>query len=344
MSVSGLQRLRKLQIGYQSSFASNTGATKVLPYRGSISIDPQLTDPGVDTGSLDPTMPPIPGAAEFTSEWEGSLAYNDAPDIWAGLLKGAVTPSTVATTGRQHIFQAASLTQDTFPYATYQWGDDVVTDWIHGGGSIIDEFTTGFDEDLGPWSVNFNTIHARASFGGPTGGLTVDSNPTWVLGDDSEVFLNATPGSIGVTRIDAAVHTAELRVTANNDPKRFAQGVALGSNTRFQLSNFGRGQREIELVLGVAKTATTTAERQTIDDAPPAIKYIELRSTSQTVVGGSTPYSQSIRMPMRLITAEDAEFGENNTGYTLTYRAQYDATLGYAIRVVTVTTNTTTYP
>ena len=34
MSVSGLQRLRKLQIGYQTTFASNTGATKVLPYRG----------------------------------------------------------------------------------------------------------------------------------------------------------------------------------------------------------------------------------------------------------------------------------------------------------------------
>ena len=45
-----------------------------------------------------------------------------------------------------------------------------------------------------------------------------------------------------------------------------------------------------------------------------------------------------------LITATDTEFGENNTGYELTYRARYNSTLGYAIRVVTVTTNTTTYP
>lgn len=344
MSVSGLQRLRKLQIGFQTSYASNTSATKVLPYRGKIDIDPQLTDPDVDTGSLDPTMAPFAGAATYTSEWDGNLAYNDAPDVWAGLLKGGVTPTTVATTGRQHVFQAASLTQDTFPYATYQWGDDVTTDWIHGGGTIVNELTTGFDDDLGAWSINFSAIHGRASFGGPTGGLTVDSNPTWVYGDDTEIFLNTTAGSIGTTRLDNAVHRAELRVTANNDPKRFAQGVALGSNTRFQISNFGRGQREIELVLGVAKTTTTTAERQSIDDAPPAIKYIEIRSTSQTVVGGSTPYSQSIRMPMRLITATDAEFGENNTGYELTYRARYDSTLGYAIRVVTVTTNTTTYP
>ena len=78
MSVSGLQRLRKLQIGFQTSYSSNTAATKVLPYRGSIDIDPQLTDPDVDTGSLDPTMAPFAGAAEYTSEWEGKLAYNDA--------------------------------------------------------------------------------------------------------------------------------------------------------------------------------------------------------------------------------------------------------------------------
>jgi hypothetical protein len=72
--------------------------------------------------------------------------------------------------------------------------------------------------------------------------------------------------------------------------------------------------------------------------------YIELRSTSQTIITGSTPYSQSIRMPMRLITATDTEFGENNTGYELTYRARYNSTLLYAIRVVTVSTNGTTYP
>src|SRR5690349_17817438 len=109
MSVSGLQRLRKLQIGFQSSFASNTSATKVLPYRGSLVIDPQLTDPDVDTGSLDPILPPFAGAANYTGDFEGKLAYNDSPDLWAQIIKGGVTPTTVATTGRQHIFQAASL-------------------------------------------------------------------------------------------------------------------------------------------------------------------------------------------------------------------------------------------
>ena len=168
--------------------------------------------------------------------------------------------------------------------------------------------------------------------------------PTWVYGDDTEVFLDSAPGAIGTTRLSNSVHSAEVHITANNDPKRFAQGVAAGSNTRFTISNFGRGAREIEFVLGVAKTTATTAERQSIDDAPPPIKYIELKTTSQTIITGSTPYSMSIRLPVQLLTAEDAEFGENNTGYTLTYGGRYDTTLGYAIRVVTVTTNSTVFP
>ena len=342
MSVAGLQRFRRHLLGFQTSFASNVPATKVLPYRGAIEIDPQLTDPDVDVGSLDPILAPFAGAATYTGTWEGKAAYNDMPDLWAGLLKGAVAPT--GAVARQHVFQAASLTQDTFPYFTDYWGDDVTTDWIVGGSGILNGLTLGFDEDLGAWDVNAETIYARANFGGPTGGLNVDASPVWVYGDDTEVFLDSAAGSIGVTRLDASVHRASIQVTPNNDPKRFAQGVAAGSNTRFTLANFGRGQREIEIVLGVAKTTATTTERQRIDDAPPAERFIELRTTAKDIITGTTPYSMSIRCPVRLINATDTEFGDNNTGYEFTYRARYNATLLYAIRVVTVTTNNTTYP
>lgn len=338
MSVSGLQRLRKHQIGFQSSFASNTVATKVLPYRGAIVIDPQLTDPDVDVGSLDPILGPFAGAANYTGTWEGKLAYNDAPDLWAGLLKGGVAPT--GGTAKTHVFQAASLTQDTFPYFTDQWGDDVLTDWITGGSGVINGLTLGFDDELGAWDVNADLLFARAAFGGPTGGLTVDSNPTWVYGADTEFFMDTVAASIGTTKWTDSVHRISIAVTPNNDPKRFANG----SNTRFQLSNFGRGAREIEYTVGVAKTAATTAERQRLDDGPPAETYLEVRTTSPEIITGSTPYSQSVRSPVRLINATDVEFGENNTGYEFTYRARYNSTLLYAIRVVTVTTNNTTYP
>ena len=333
MSVSGLQRLRKHQVGVQTSFGSNTSATRVLPYRGAIEINPNLELPDVDVGSLDPILAPFAGAAEYTGTWEGKLAYDDLPYLWAGIIKGGVVP-TGGGTAKTAVFQAASLTQDAFAYLTDQWGDDVTDDWIHGGGGIIDELTLGFDESLGAWDVDASLIYSRASFGGPTGGLTVDSDPAWVYGTDTEVFVDTAFGSIGTTKWEDAIHGAEVRVVANNDPKRFANG----SNTRFQITNFSRGEREIEIVLRTAKTAATTAERQTIDDAPPPARFIELRTTSPEIITGSTPYSQSIRTPARLMSVTDAEFGDNNTGYEFTYRARYDSDLGYAIRVVTVTT------
>lgn len=54
MPIQGTTRYRKHQVGTQTSFASNTGATRILPYRGAIKIAPNRTQPDVDLGSLDP--------------------------------------------------------------------------------------------------------------------------------------------------------------------------------------------------------------------------------------------------------------------------------------------------
>jgi hypothetical protein len=336
VSVQGSQRNRKLQIGFQTSFSSNVPATKVLPYRASPVIDPQLEDPDVDMGSLDPILAPFAGAEADTDTWTGNLDFDSAPILWALILKPVASTGGVA---RTYTFQAASLTLDAFTYASTQWGDDVTTDWINMGSVIGDTFTTGFDEGLGAWTVDFGTIAARADFGGPTGGLTADDSPNWVYGADTEIFMDTAFGSIGTTKWTDAIHSFSMAITANNDPKRFANG----SNTRFQLSNFGRGAREIEFTIGVAKTAATIAERQRIDDAPPALTFLEARTTSPDIITGSTPYSQSIRAPVRLISATDAEFGNNNTGYEFTYRARYNSDLGYAIRAVVVCAATYTF-
>jgi hypothetical protein len=329
MSVAGLQRHRKLQVGFQTAFASNVPATVVLPYRAAPQINPNLEDPDVDVGSLDPVLAPFAGALELTDTWTGKHDYDHSPALWALILKPVASTGGTAKT---YTFQAASLTQDPFAYASTQWGDDVTTDWQNFGGVIGDTFTTGFDEELGAWDVDFGTIASRVLIGGPTGGLSVQESLPWVYGADTEIFLDTAFGSIGTTRLVDNVHTFQMAITANNDPKRFANG----SNTRFQIANFGRGAREIEFTLGVAKTAATIAERARIDDAPPALRFLEARATSPEIITGSTPYSLSIRAPVRLISAVDAEFGSNNTGYEFTYRARYNSDLGYAIRAVVV--------
>jgi hypothetical protein len=332
MPIAGFTRFRKHLIGKQTSFSSNTPATRVMPFRGPIEVNPNRTLPDVDTGSLDPILAPFNGPTEVTSSWEGNNAFDDDPYLWAAAVKGGVTPS--GATAKTWVFQASSLTADDFEYFTDYWGDDFSTDVISAGSGVINQLELSFGEDLSAWEVSADWIYARAVLcTGFTGGLTVDSTPNWIYGADTEVYLDTAFGSIGTTKITDAVHGATFRLNNNLDQKRFANG----SNTRFQLAGYGRGEREIEVELVLAKTTATVAEFCTLDDTPVPNRYIEIKTTSPEIITGSTPYSRSIRVPVRLMSRSDGELGGNST-VTLTYRGFYDSDLGYALRVVDVNT------
>jgi hypothetical protein len=328
----GFIRFRRHQVGKQSSFASNTTATRRLPFRGALVVDPARTDPDVDVGSLDPVLAPFAGPLGVTGTWEGFAAFDDLPYIYSAGLKGGVTAS--GATAKTWTYQVASLTADDFDYFTDEWGDDVSSDFIIAGSGVIDSFELGFGDDLSAWNVQASTVYARAQIGtGPTGGLVIDDTPQWVYGADTEFYLDSAFGSIGTTKWTDTVHSATLRVNNNLDLKRFANG----SNTRFQLAGYGRGAREIELEVVVAKSAAAIAERATLDDTPVPERFIELRTTSPEIITGSTPYSNSLRVSAYLISAEDGEIGGNST-ITLTYRGRYDSDLGYVLRAVVVNT------
>lgn len=333
MPIQGFRRFRKHQWGKQSSFSSNTSATRVLPWRGPIVNDPARENPDVDTGSIDPILQPLNGAMEVTASLDiTALAYDDIPYLFASSIKGGVSPT--GATAKTWTYQAASLTADDFDYFTDQWGDDVTTDWQHGGSGVGDSFELTFDEGLGVVTGSLDMVYARWQGGaGPTGGLSVDDTPQWVYGADAEFYLDTVYTSIGTTKLTDTVHGWTLRVNNNLDRKRFANG----SNTRFQLAGYGRGEREIEVELVVAKTSTTIAERATLDDTPVPNRFIEARFTSPEIITGSTPFSLSVRTPVRLFSVEDGEIDGNST-LVFTYRGYYDSNLGYAWRGVVVNT------
>lgn len=333
MPISGFRRFRKHQWGLQSSFASNVPATRILPWRGPIVVNPAREDPDVDVGSLDPILSPLNGAQENTATLDiTALSFDDATYAWAATVKGGVTPT--GATAKTWVFQAASLTADNFEYFTDQWGDDYVTDWINGGSGVGDQLSIGFDEGLGVWTGSLDMVYARAELGaGPTGALTIDQTPQWIYGADTEVYLDPTPGAIGTTKWVDAVHGATVAIANNLDKKRFANG----SNTRFELAGYGRGPRNITVTIVVAKTTDTVAERATLDDTPVPDRYIELRTTSPEIITGAIPYSQSVRVPARLISVEDGEINNNDT-LTFTYTGFYDDTLTYALLVTLVNT------
>jgi hypothetical protein len=333
--IQGFTRFRKFQIGATTSIGSNVPATRILPWRAPIMVEPARELPDVDMGSLDPILASFNGPQEVTASAEGKAAYNDMPYYWSGLLKGGVVPS-VAGSAITRVWQAASLSADAFPYFTAEWGDDVR--WITAGGGIIDSGEVGFDEDLGAFDLSADLVFARANLNGSfTGGLTIDATPNWIYGADTEVYIDTVAASIGTTKLVDDVHSATFAVNGNNDRKRFANG----SNTRFELAGYGRGQREGTVTIVRAETASAIAEWQTLDDEPVPVRYIDIKTTSPEIITGSTPFSQDIRVAAELLTATPGEIGGNAT-IEFTYRVKYDATLGYAYRVVVVCETTGT--
>jgi hypothetical protein len=328
MAIQGFTRLRYSQIGKQTVIGTQVAATRRLPWRGIIDVNPNRTDPDVDVGSLDPAIIPYQMAKEVTWPPTGLLVFDDLPYRLAAGLMGGIT-AVGGAAPYTWTYQVASLTADTFDYFTVETGDDTAaSDGIEGFGGVANTLEESMSEDLGPWAFSDGWLFAGATLAtDKTGGLTVDETPAFVFGADSVVYMDTVPGSIGITPIVDAVHAVTVRVNNNLDQKRFANG----SNSRFQLSGYGRGPREIELVLTLAKTAATMAEAATLDDDPVPQRFFDVKTISTEIAGGATPFQYSRRGCFTLRDREEGELGGNAT-IILTYRAMYNATLGYAYR------------
>lgn len=335
--VQGFRRFRKIQVGKQSVIGTAVPATRVLPYRGLVVLDPNRTIPDVDTGSLDPILSPYATGQTVTmSGAEGPQTFNDLAIRASAGLKGGVSATGPVNGAYTWTYQLASLTADSFDYYSVQTGDDT-SDSAGAGtnafGAVIDTFSMEMPEDLGPWNVSDDWVAAGATYGNRTGSLTVDSSPVYAFGADTSFYLNSVAGAIGATQLTDAVRGATLEIANNLDQKRFANG----SNTRFQLGAYGRGEREITLELVVEKTTATIAEAITLDDDPVPNRYIKIACNSTAVIGGSTTYKFEFFLPVRLVSVDDGEIG-GNANWTFTYKGFYDSTLGYALRAVVVNT------
>jgi len=332
----GFTRFREVQVGKQSVLATAVPATRTLPIRGAITLNPNRTDPDVDVGSLDPIIAPYATALEATmSGATGPSTFNDLAIRLSAGIKGGVSPTGNSVSGYTWTFTPASLTADSFDYYTVETGDDTADSGgagINGFGGVINTFGMTMPEDLGPWTVSDDWVFAGAVFGNKTAAISVDANPMFMFGADTAFYLNTNAGAIGATQLTDAVRGATLTINNNLDQKRFANG----SNTRFQLGAYGRGARTIELTLTVEKTAATIAEAVTLDDTPTPNRYIKLTCNSTENAGSSgTKAKSEFFLPVRLVSVTDGEIG-GNANWTFTYHGFYDSTLTYAFKAVVI--------
>lgn len=332
MPIAGFVRLRKHQFGRQDAVGNKTEATRAYSFRGVPSVDLAWTDPEVDTGSLDQTAAPYRGAPELTAPLTApTLVYNDLPLMLSGFFGADVEP-TGAGTGKTWTYEPQSDAVDEFDYFTYEFGDDVLTDWYQFGDGVLESLEFSGPEGLGPISASmgwrFGSVASTGSTDAPvvgsvpTTGLAVATDDAIVYLKDMAIYIADTTAGLAAGQVEDALHSFSLRLSQELDQKRFANG-----DQSFDVDDYGRASRSIELECVFAKTADIVGTGSESDNwmSDEAVnRFVRLTFTSTAIAETpATPYSWTMTLPVRYYTREDGEIGGNTT-VVLTGRAFFD--------------------
>lgn len=327
----GFVRLRKHQFGRQAVFGTSVPATRAYPLAGVPDVNLNWTDPDVSTGSLDPVAPPYRVAPDLTAALtDPSLAYNNLPILLSAFFGGAEAP-TGGGTAQTWTFEPASATVDDPDVYTYEFGDDVLTDWYQLRDGLLESVEFSGPEGLGPITTSqtwrFGNVASTGATDSPvdgtvpTPGLDVSTSDAIVYLKDMGIFISSDPTTLAANQILNALHSFTLRLSHEVDQKRTADATQ-----SFELSGYGPGARSIELECTFAKTADTVGTGSESDAwiSDQAVdRYAQLVFTSTVMAESVTPYSWVVTLPLRYYTRTEGESGQN-TVIVLTGHAFYD--------------------
>lgn len=339
MPIQGFTRFRKWQFGKQSALGTGVTATRRVPFRGTLEINPNWQDQeDVDTGSIDPTLPAYRTATDITAPLTGTLDFHHIPMLMSGGLRGGVSASAIGGGGYTWVHTALSTTATTLDYFTTEWADDVSTDGMKAIDGVVESMEFSFDPELGPWSVSATWRFGSVDHGvTPTAGLNVSSNLPLVFGADTVLYIDDASGSIGSTQISDALHAATISIENEIDVKRFANG----SNSRFGVDGYGLANRTITATFTFAKSDDIVGalDSEVADwlSADPVNRYLRVETTSTSLAESGNPYKWTQDFSGTWRTRSDGEQGGNSV-VTLELIGRYDVGLGFAYRSTVVNT------
>jgi hypothetical protein len=332
MPVQGFVRARKHQFGRQSVMGTKVAAARAYPMSGVPAVNLNKTDPDVDTGSIVKTVAPYLGPSDITAPLTmPALDYDSIPLLMCALFGGQESPTTTSSTGRTWTHKPSPVDPLDLPDVfTYEFGDDVLTDWFQLGDGILESLTITGPDGLGVCSVSSTWRFASGSSTGstdfpvdgtvPTPDLFVDTSPTYVYMKDMGLYIADAVGSVDANQILNALHNFTLTITRTVDQKRFANATQ-----SFDINEYGIAGYEVVLALTLAKTDDTVGTGSEADawySEDAVARFIRLKFTAVPFVGGSTPFSWQVSMPAWYYTRDDGESGGNTT-VTLTANAYY---------------------
>jgi hypothetical protein len=330
VTLAGFVKNRRHQFGRQSAFGTKVAAKRAYAFKGVPDVNPNWVDPDVDVGSIDLVVAPNREAPDYTAPLtDPQLRYNSLPLLHSGFFGGGV----VATGGPAYtrLYEPASTTVDPIDPFTYEFGDDVLTDWYQLGDGILESVEITGPEGLGALTTSMSWRFGSAASSGftdypdspvvPTA-LSVVPNETIVYLKDIGIYISSDPYDLGYSsQITDALHTFTMRWTREIDQKRFANG-----DQSFDVDAFATASRTIELECSWAKTADIVgigSESDAWFSTTAVDRYIRLYAESVDEADTGVPYSWDLTMPMRYYTRTEAESG-GNTMVVLTAKAFFD--------------------
>lgn len=352
MPIQGFVRHRKHQFGRQAAFGTKVAATRAYPFSGTPDVELNWTDPEIDAGSIDPVAAPHRESPELTASLDNpSLRYNDLPIKLSAFFGGQVEPTTSGTSFSWP-FAPASVTVDDTDVYTYEFGDDVASDWFQFGDGILESFEITSPNGKGAlassMSWRFGSVASSGSTDSPdsptvpTAGLDVAVDDAVVYLKDCAIYIASSTAGLAAGQVSDALHEFTLRFSHEIDLKYFANGTQ-----SFDVDAYGPGARAIELECVFAKTADTVgigseSDAWMSDTAVNRWVRLTFTSTVNASTGPDVPYSWTFDMPMRYYTRTEGEIGGNTT-VVLTGHAFYDPDdLGGVFETTVVNTLSTT--
>ena len=297
-------------------------------------MDPHWTWPTSDTGTLDEALPPYRMAVDVTGTATGPLAYNDAPYLWAALVKGGVTP-TGGGTAKTWLYTPASTSQDIFEIFTGEWGDDTADQFQYADG-VLNQLTLTFPQDLGPITVGADYRFASVIYPqARTGGLQVDPAPTWAYAADTSYYFNDTAGAIDTTQLTDSVHDVTLVINNNIDVKRFQNGSTRASRRRATGAVCAPSGH-----LSFAKSTAALAEVAKWLNTNPQERFASIRTDSVQAAQAGINYSQHVLFSGYLFTRAEGTYGTANTTAQLVCQGWLDQALTYPLSTTVINTLT----
>lgn len=330
--VQGFTRARKHQIARQAVFGTAVAATRAYPFKGVPSNNLNWTDPDVDTGSIVPTVSPTRGAPDLTFPITSpAIDYNSITPLLNALFGGHVSP-TGGGPAKTWVHEPAAIAPlDPEDPHTYEWGDDVTTDWFQWIDGVLESLQITGPEGLGACSAaatwRFGGVRSTGSTDSPvtgtvpTPGLDVDPNPPYLYLKDMGIYIADSVAGLSAGQVLNALHNFDITFAVERDQKRYAN-----KDQSFDIDAYGRTGMSVVLNATWGKTADTVgtgseSDAWMSDDA--VDRYVQLSFESVPFITGTTPYTWDVVMPMRYYTRTDGESGGNTT-VTLEGHAFFD--------------------